>query len=84
MSKRFMQTNWQLTYENVQVSGLFYEKYELERIGQKVSFDDETEERLARMTESTEAALKSSRYGIPFKFRDRYKQWKSLYYVAEE
>jgi hypothetical protein len=83
MSRRFSQTKWTLIYENVLICGLFYEKFELERIGQEVDFIEESEQRLNEMTESSEAALVVNRYSIRGRYRNRYKQWKSLYNVAD-
>lgn len=84
MSRRFSQTKWSLIYENVLICGVFYEKYELERIGQKASFNEEAEERLREMTESSETALKASRYTMRTRYKDRYRQWKALFNVADE
>jgi hypothetical protein len=40
MSRRFSKTNWALAYESMADSGLYYNKFELERCGQEVSFDE--------------------------------------------
>ena len=40
MSRRFSKTNWALTYESMADSGFYYGKFELERCGQAVSFDE--------------------------------------------
>jgi len=84
MSRRFSPTNWTLSYENILLCGLFYGIYELERIGQEATFNEETEQRLSEMTESSESALVVSRYKIRAKYRSGYKQWKALFKVAEE
>jgi len=77
--KRFAKSKWALTYESVSDSGLFYEKYELERFGLGVSFDEETNERLAEMTDSSESARKSSLYKIRSRYFEKYTQWKSIF-----
>jgi len=84
MSRRFSQTDWALSYESVLACGLFYEKYELERIGKEVSFVEETEQRLSEMTESSESVINGNRYSIRARYQRKYRQWKSLYNLAEE
>jgi len=84
MTRRFMPTKWALAYENVQACGLYYKKYELERIGQDVSFNEEAEERLSQMTESSEAALQISRNMMRSRYRAGYRQWKALFNVPED
>jgi hypothetical protein len=81
MTQRFAGTKWSLSYENVSLCGMFYEKFELERCGQEASFAEESAQRLSEMTDSTEAALKVSYYAIPRNYRIRYNQWKSLFHV---
>jgi len=39
MTKRFSKSKWALTYNSVADCGVYYDKFELERCGQKVSFD---------------------------------------------
>ena len=84
MRQRFVKTEWSLTYENVSYSGLYYEKYELERAGQTITFDDEIEKRLEERHDASKAILKSNRNSIRSRHRARYTQWKSLFHVAAE
>ena len=79
MRQRFVKTEWSLSYENVVVSGFYYEKFELERSGQAVTFDEEAEERLRELSDSSEAAQKVNRRAIPRRLRIGYNQWKSLF-----
>jgi len=40
MSRRFSKSNWALAYESIADCGLYYDKFESERCGQAVSFDE--------------------------------------------
>ena len=76
--QRFAKSNWSLTYDNVQDSGLFYEKYELERFGLGVSFDAEVEQRLEALVDSNKGA-KNSRSMIRSRYIEKYNQWKAIF-----
>ena len=84
ISKRFAKSQWSLTYETVLASGLYYEKYESERFGLEVSFDDEIKERLGEMTESNEAAYKSNFSTMRGRYFEKYNQWKALFTARTE
>jgi len=48
MSKRFSESKWALTYDSVATSGLFHGKFELERCGQAVSFQEFESNKVSR------------------------------------
>lgn len=82
--KRFMQSRWSLSYDNVLESGLFYEKYELERFGLEVSFDKETAQRLDDMTDSSSYAKSKNRVMIRSRYEAKYNQWKAIFVLQPE
>ena len=79
ISKWFSGSKWSLTYETVLASGLYYEKYESERFGLKVSFDEETKERLEEKAESNEAGYMNHFYTMRSRYFEKYNQWKALF-----
>jgi len=84
MSKWFSKTKWSLVYESVQACGLYYRKFELERIGEAVSFDEETAQRISELPEADESTIKSNFYSIRGRYRNGYNQWKNFFNVAAE
>jgi len=80
LSQRFMKSKWSLNYESMLASGLFYEKYELERFGLDVSFDAEVEQRLEEMKDSSISAITNNRSLMKKRYKDRYNQWKMIFY----
>jgi hypothetical protein len=82
VSKRFLKSTWSLTYETVADSGFFYEKYELERTGQEVNFEEETAQRLSELAGTNKTTIIVNRHSIRTRYLEKYKQWKSLFHVA--
>jgi len=78
LSRRQLKTRWSLGYESVLLSGLFYKKFELERLGSEVSFEEEIEHRLS-MAESKSTPASNPRT-IRWRYREKYKQWKMIFY----
>jgi hypothetical protein len=81
-SKRFAKTQWSLFFESVQFSGLYYRRFELERIGQKVTFIEDPEERLRESANKNKPA--TYRNLVNLRHRNNYKQWKALFPVSTD
>lgn len=74
-------TRLQLSYSRIWLSGLFYKKYEMERLGYSIDFEDEVNQHI----EGKEYSLKKGRTmraikaKIEKEYLEQYEEWKSLF-----